>query len=66
MIWDCPGGVEETECSDRQSCPGQFRCHSTMICVTEHSLCDNKTDCQYGDDELFCNIFGQCPVNCRC
>ncbi len=65
-IWDCPGGVEEQVCSERQSCPGQYKCHRTIICVTVYSLCDNETDCLYGDDELFCSISLRCPSKCTC
>ena len=25
MMWDCPRGLDEEDCSERQSCPGLFR-----------------------------------------
>ncbi len=66
QVWDCPRGTEEIGCSERKSCPGQFKCNNSMICVTLHSLCDNETDCLYGDDELFCKNVPECPESCRC
>ena len=64
---ECPGGVEEMKCSERQSCAGQFRCYETIICLNIGSLCDSVRDCIYGDDEFFClqNTY-YCPSGCRC
>ena len=72
QIWDCPGGLEEIGCSERQSCPGQFKCLDSIVCVTLESICDTIKDCPYRDDEYFCasksqhTIFSYCPENCKC
>ncbi len=66
-IWDCPGGLEETECSNRKVCPGQFKCYNSSICLDRDSLCDNVKDCIHGDDEVLCgNGFSDCLTNCTC
>ncbi len=66
QVWDCPEGIEEIGCSERQSCPGQFKCDNSIICVTLHSLCDEETDCPLGDDELFCENVPKCLESCKC
>ena len=65
-MWDCPGGVDEINCK-RISCPGFFKCHQSVICLAQNNICDNTTDCQFGDDEYFCQIkIPMCPDNCTC
>ncbi len=65
--WDCPGGLEEMMNCHREACPGLFKCRSSSICVTTQSICDGICDCQFREDEFFCNIsISNCPVQCRC
>ncbi len=67
MMWDCPSGTDETHCSDLKSCPGNFNCHKSMVCVNISNICDGVDDCAYGDDEFFCSSsFPVCPHNCTC
>ncbi len=65
MIWDCPGGLDEIECSSRHSCPSQFKCHDSIICINVDSVCDGNPDCQNSDDEWMCSI-PDCPRLCKC
>ena len=66
-IWDCPGGADENQCTNRASCKGQFKCHGSKICVNIESTCDDIIDCPYQDDEMFCKLSTkECPVTCRC
>ncbi len=66
-IWDCPGGADEKGCSDRKSCPGQYRCHESSICVNIESICDRYKipNCPYLDDEMYC-LYPACPSDCTC
>jgi len=63
---DCPHGEDEVGCpgKTRLSCPGQFRCKTSNICLPIAVLCDNITHCLEGDDEVYCHI--KCPKDCLC
>ncbi len=51
----------------RTSCPGQFKCHNTSICISAESICDDILDCNLADDEHFCYpLLPNCPENSRC
>ena len=66
-LWDCPDGTEEEFLCNRTSCPGQFKCHNTSICISACSICDDVMDCKLGDDEHFCHpLLPACPENCTC
>ena len=64
----CPGGLEEdVQSCNRTSCPGQFACYNTSICIHPESTCNDYTDCPNGDDEFYCSFtFPNCPNNCLC
>ncbi len=67
--WDCPHGVDESDCS-YSSCPGFFKCKDSRICLWSNSLCDGLTECPNGDDEHLCVndlfVLPDCPQNCSC
>ena len=67
MIWDCPRGLDEKGCLEKQSCSGLFKCFQSnmTICISTESVCDTVSDCYYGDDELFCNL-PHCATQCTC
>ena len=66
-LWDCPGGAEEKFMCNRPTCPGQFKCHNTSICISPESICDDIFDCILADDEHFCHpLLPNCPENCIC
>ena len=68
-VWDCPDGTEEKsfKLCNRTSCPGQFKCHNTSICISAESICDDIFDCNLADDEHFCYpLLPNCPENCIC
>ncbi len=63
---DCPGGLDERKCP-RSSCPGQFKCMESDICVSRESLCDTLLDCPSRDDEEYCSLsIAICPKQCIC
>ena len=68
-IWNCPGGLDEDReglCS-RKSCPGQFKCNNSTICVAIQNTCDKTVDCPMGDDEYLCfQQVPDCPMKCLC
>jgi hypothetical protein len=56
---DCLGGTDEpTLCrkSYEFGYPDNFRCIGTVItrCIDAEKLCESNDDCEYGDDEGFC------------
>ena len=69
--WQCPGGMEEMNCP-MISCPGQYQCRNSSICLHMSSLCDDVDDCPFQDDEFIgedfmCKVkFPQCPHECLC
>ena len=66
-VWDCPGGTDEMMNCSRTSCPGQFKCHDTSICLAPDNVCNRYPDCMLGDDEYFCSLnISACPQNCTC
>ncbi len=67
-IIHCPGGLEEdVQSCNRTSCPGQFACYNSSICIHPESTCNVGVDCPSGDDEFFCSFtFPNCPNNCLC
>jgi hypothetical protein len=36
--------------------PNMYRCLNSSKCISKHRLCDNMTDCDYGDDEQCSSI----------
>ena len=65
---DCPGGLEERNCSTG-SCllPVQLKCRSSAICVAMEDICNGVADCPFQDDEYYCKSFNKpCPNNCIC
>ena len=65
-IWQCPGGMEETNCRNRP-CKNQFHCKNSSICLHTQSICDKQLDCPLYDDEVFCDTdFPECPLQCNC
>ncbi len=69
-MWQCPQGTEENEINcNRTSCPNQFHCRNSSICLHLSSFCDGNglVECPFGDDEHICEIeFLSCPYNCFC
>ncbi len=64
---DCPGGSEERNCNERSCLPMQMKCRQSTTCIAMHSICDGVADCQFQDDEYFCEMFHTpCPKNCTC
>ncbi len=66
--WDCPGGIDEAACQER-NCAGQFKCKDSSICIWPERHCDsnNIIDCPLGDDESFCDLVSlRCPDDCSC
>lgn len=37
-------------------CEGAYRCHRSIICLSQHHVCDGIKHCPEGDDELFCGL----------
>ncbi|XP_072030112.1 uncharacterized protein [Amphiura filiformis] len=63
---DCTGKNWEDEppyCHN-YTCPGGYRCHDDLRCLTPHLLCDGVRHCPDGDDEDFCGT--ACPDGCVC
>ena len=54
---DCLGAADEHQyCRNQilaQDIDGGFYCRDNK-CFSTETLCDNETDCRFGDDELFC------------
>ncbi len=66
-VFDCPSGTDEGACGNRTSCPGQFKCHNSSICISPDNICDDAIDCILSDDEYFCKPERHpCPENCTC
>ena len=69
-VWHCPFGRDERNCQ-RKSCPGMFRCSSSIhsvICLALEDICNNYSDCHLtNDDEHLCKpCIPNCPNNCHC
>ncbi len=45
-------------------CPGLFKCHNSF-CIPYRYVCDGRSDCPSGEDELNCRVF-ICPGLLRC
>ena len=63
----CPGGGDEnvTTCS-RSTCPGQFLCNNSAICLLLASVCNGIAECPLGDDEHLCfQEIPACPNECQ-
>ncbi len=44
-----------------------FKCHESVICLVSDNICDQISDCKFGDDEYFCQVkIPACPQNCTC
>ncbi len=67
---DCPHGYDEyvgDKCRQYKNCHNMFRCRGILSCVHLGEICDTKSDCVFGDDELNCDLFNQqCPFSCVC
>ena len=67
-IWDCPDGTDESEtnlCYNNRLCHGAFKCQRTHLCIHLADTCNGKSDCAFGDDELFCSLSRHmCPIIC--
>ncbi len=68
--WDCPGGTDEAHCNksvDQTSCPGQFSCIDSIICIAISDICNKVDDCPKIDDEMFCiSEIINCIPGCFC
>ena len=65
-FWDFPNGVDEANCK-QFSCPNLFKCKSQSKCLHFSKVCDQIKDCNFGDDELSCNVKSlKCPEKCIC
>ncbi len=68
--WDCPGGRDEAQCNksvDQTSCPGQFSCIDSVICIAISDICNKVEDCPKMDDEMFCiSEIISCIPGCFC
>ncbi|KAL8613517.1 hypothetical protein ACOMHN_007560 [Nucella lapillus] len=62
-MYDCTDHQDEEGCKDL-TCPGFFRCRTSVICVHSDHLCDAWPHCPEHDDELLCDL--TCPVHCLC
>ena len=65
--WQCPQGEDELSCANH-TCAGLFQCKGskTRVCIYLFSVCDNQSDCESWEDELFCDLQRQCPMTCEC
>lgn len=53
QLVDCINGLTTEECllnrRGKISCP--FKCRNKEVCIESDQVCDNHTDCPFGDDE---------------
>ncbi|XP_015791773.1 low-density lipoprotein receptor-related protein 2 [Tetranychus urticae] len=72
---DCIDGSDEIGCNETGYKPchefaNHYQCHASAKCIDVKALCDNNTDCPYGDDESprcaapECETFG-CKHDCQ-
>jgi hypothetical protein len=53
---DCLGGIDEPTLCRRYSASEHFYCRNqrSTPCIDQYRLCDGHNNCEYGDDEQFC------------
>ena len=50
-----------------RTCENFFHCTNSSQCIHLNYVCDDKTDCRYGDDEKLCSVSRNiCPSGCEC
>lgn len=45
---------------------GYFKCNGTNAYIAISNVCDDRIDCKWKDDEIFCDKNISCPKWCRC
>ena len=62
-VYDCPYYEDEHHC-ESPTCPGNYRCRQSGVCLHVTHVCDGWSQCPQHDDESFCNL--PCPLTCVC
>lgn len=63
-IKNCPGGLDEINCSNSNCNNNQFSCDNFQTCFDLSKICDGIKNCRDGSDEMNCMTSrGLCKIN---